>query len=95
VGLHVLALYDLAERALAENVQNQVLVAVLCTEPVVNVENVVIVLVVISVVVGGLARLCEYAAGVVGRLVSELGVADVVRIEQVSRQLPQGLQSGK
>lgn len=85
MGLHVLALYDLPKRALTENVKDEILVTILCTEPVVDIENVVIVLVVVALVMYGFARLCEDATGVVSRLVAELGIANVVRIEEICR----------
>jgi hypothetical protein len=66
-------------------------VTLLSTQPVVDVENVIIVLIVIAIIVGGLAGLCKHSAGVVGGFVSELGVADVIGLDEVGGQLAQGL----
>lgn len=65
--------------------------ALLGAQPVVDVENVIIVLVVVAVVMSGLAGLCEDAAGVVSGFVSELGVADVIGFDEIGGQLAEGL----
>ena len=61
-------------------------------QPVVDVENIVIILVVIPVVVHRLARLREDAAWVVRRLILELRIANVVGIDDVRGKLLQRLQ---
>jgi hypothetical protein len=94
VGLDILALDDLAKGALPQDIENEVfakgdehmqrknvhdsLAAVIGTKPVVDVEDIVIVIIIVPVVVGGLAGLCEDPAGVVGGLVAKVGVAEVV-----------------
>jgi hypothetical protein len=60
-------------------------------EYVVYVEDVVVVLVVKALVVGGLARLCEHAPGVLRALVAEVRVAESVGLDKLHRQLLQRL----
>ena len=62
---------------------------VFSTKPVVDIEDVIVVIIVVAIVVGGLARLCKDATGVVCGLVSELGVADAIGVEDVSGKMPQ------
>lgn len=57
------------------------------TQPVVDVENVIIVLVIVAIVVCGLAWLCKDTPRVVGGFVSELGVADVICFDKIGSQL--------
>ena len=61
-------------------------------QPVVYVEDVVVVLIIVPFVMRWLARLCEDSPWVMGRLVLELGIAYAVGIGDVRRQLTQGLQ---
>ena len=54
--LHVLTLYHLGKGSLAENIQNKVLVALIDAEDVIDVEDVVAVLVVETIVFDSFAR---------------------------------------
>lgn len=67
------------------------LVAVLVAQPVVDIKDVIVILVVVSVVVDGLAGLGENPSGIVRRFISELGVADMIGLDDVGGELPQGL----
>lgn len=64
----------------------------LSPQPIIDIEDVVIVLVVISFVVRWFARFCEYPPWVMRRFVLELWVAYTVGIGNVGGQLTQGLQ---
>ena len=68
--------------------------SIILSQPVIDVENVIVVLVVIAFVVHWLARLGKHTPGVVCRLIFELRVADVVGVDKIRRQLPQRLQTG-
>ena len=61
------------------------------TEPIIDVEDVVVVVVVVPLVVHRLARLRQHPARIVRRLILELRVADVVRIDERRRELLQRL----
>ncbi len=63
----------------------------LSSQPIINIEDIVIVLVVVSFVVRWLARFCEYPPWVMRRFVLELGIAYAVGIGNVGSQLTQGL----
>ena len=67
------------------------LVSVVRPEPIIDVENVVVILVVISIVMSRLTWLGQDTPGVVRRLISELGVANVIGLNDIRRQLPNGL----
>ena len=110
MGLHVLAFDDLTKSALTENVEDEVpgsgqcadgaigkhsLVAFLRAQPIVNIQNIVIVLVIIAFIVNGFAWLCKNSAWIVSRLVSELWIADVIRVDNVGSQLVEGLWAKK
>ena len=70
------------------------LVSLFSPQPIVDVENIVIVLIVISFVVGRLARLCEYSSWVMRRFILELRVTYAVGIDDMCSQLTQGLRHG-
>jgi hypothetical protein len=79
--LQVLALYDLPKGTLAEHIQDQIPVLVprlLGAENVIDIEDIIAVLIVVSVILD--------SARIAGRLVIELGIAQLVRSRQVSRQ---------
>ena len=59
------------------------LVTIVCAEPVIDIEDVVIVFVIVSVVVRRLARFCQHSPWVVCGFISELWVANVVCIHKV------------
>lgn len=61
------------------------------SQPIIDVENIIIILVVVTFVVGGLTRLGEHPPRIVRRFVSELRVTDVIRLEDVGCQLSQWL----
>lgn len=87
VRTHVLALDDLPKCTLAENVENQVPVAtVLAAEDVVDIQDVVPVLIIRTVIVHRLGRLGEHAPRVVRRLVLERRVTQRVRLRQRRRE---------
>ena len=65
--------------------------SIVSSQPVVDVEDVIIVLIVVRIVVHWLARLRQDAAGIVRRFILELRVTDVVRIDEVRGQLLQWL----
>ena len=67
------------------------ILVLIVTQPVIDVEDVIIVLVVKAVVVHRLARLREDTAWVVRRLILELRIADVVGIDEIGGQLLQRL----
>jgi len=66
-------------------------VSFLSPQPVVYIEDVVVVLIIVPFVMRRLARLCEYSPWVMRRLVLELGVAYAVGIGDVRCELTQGL----
>lgn len=108
VCFHVLTLDHLPKGALAKNVKNQVsvtrsgdartedydngLVSFLSPQPVVHIEDVIVVLIIVPLVMRRLARFCEDSPWVMRRLVFELGIAYAVGFGDVRRQLTQGLQ---
>lgn len=61
------------------------------TQAIVHIKNVVIVLIIVSIVVNWLAGLSKYPPGVMRCLVSELGVADIIRLREMRRQAFQRL----
>lgn len=67
------------------------LVAILCSQPVVDVEDVVVVIVVIPIIVCRLAWLGKHPAGIMSALIAELGVAYAIGIHNVGRQLSKWL----
>jgi hypothetical protein len=70
-------------------------VSFLSSQPVIDIEDIVVVLVVVPFVVRRLARLREYPPWVVCRLILELGIAYAVGIGDVSGELTQRLQHKK
>jgi hypothetical protein len=66
-------------------------VSFLSPQPIVDIEDIVVVLVVISFVMRRFARFCEYPPWVMCRFILELWVAYAVGIGDVSGQLTQGL----
>jgi hypothetical protein len=69
-------------------------VAILATEKIIDVENVIVVLVVITIIVCGFAGLCKDSAGVGGRFVGELRVASVKGGGYVCSEGLEGLMGG-
>ncbi len=59
----------------------------LCPQPIIDIEDIVVVLVVISFVVRRLARFCEYPPWVMRRFILELWIAYAVGIGDVGGQL--------
>ena len=57
-------------------------------QPIIDIEDIIIILVVIPIIVRGLAWLGKHSSGVMRRLVSERGVTDMVRLDNIGRQLP-------
>ena len=70
---------------------NNGLVSFFSPQPVIHIEDVVVVLIVVPFVVRRLARLCEHSSWVMSRLILELGIAYAVGIGDVRCQLTQGL----
>ena len=60
-------------------------------QPIVDVEDVVVIFVVETFVVGRLAGLGEDPSRIVRGFVSELRIANMIRLEDVGRKLPEGL----
>ena len=60
---------------------------IVCPQPIVDVENVIIILVVIPIIVLRLARFGQHTPGVVRRLVSEGRIADAVGLKYVCGDL--------
>lgn len=56
------------------------LVTIIGAQPVIDVEDVVVVFVIVSVVVRRFAGFCQHSPWVVRRFVSELRIADMIRI---------------
>ena len=86
VGGHVLTLDNLTEGALTQDVEDEILVAFLGAEPVVDVENVIALFVVPALVLHGLARLGEHTSRVEAELVEKGRIDEVVGVMQVRRQ---------
>jgi hypothetical protein len=92
--LQVLAFYDLSKSTLTQYVQDQIPVLMprlLRAENVVYIEDVIAVLVVVSIVLDSFARLGEDSTWVSGRLVVELGIAQLIGSGQVGRERLKGL----
>lgn len=62
-------------------------------QPVIYIENIVVILIVITLIVSRLAGLCQYAAGIVRRFVFELRITDAIRVRDIEGQLTQRLKS--
>lgn len=75
---HVLALCDLAKRAVAQNVKHEIAALFLHAQNVIHIQNVVAVGIVVAIVVGALGGLCQDTARVFRGLVVELGVAYMI-----------------
>ena len=60
-------------------------------EQIVDIEDVIVILVVVSIIVHWLARLGENASWVASRLIVELRVANVICITNVRRELAERL----
>ena len=102
--LHVLAFHDLTERPLPKDVQDEVperienvviprprcysLVPFLRSQPIIDIKDIIVVLVVEAIVMHRFARLGENASWVMRRFIAELGVADSVGVEDVGGKLP-------
>jgi hypothetical protein len=59
-------------------------VAILRTKPIVDIQNVVIVIIIIAVIMYWCAWFSENTTGIVRGLVTELGIADVVGVHEMS-----------
>lgn len=60
--------------------QRNSLVTIVSAQPVIDVENVVVIFVIIPVVVRRFTGFCQYSPWVVCRFVSELRIADMIRV---------------
>lgn len=58
-----------------------------CAQPVVDIENVVIVVIIVAFIVSWLTGFCKNAPWIVGAFVSELRVANAIRIEYICSQM--------
>lgn len=67
------------------------LVPIISSQPIVDVEDVVVIVIVVPVIVGRFARLGKHAPGVMRRLVSERWIANMKSLDNVRSQLPDGL----
>jgi hypothetical protein len=66
--------------------RGDVLVTLIGTQPIVDIEDVIIILIVIAFVVRRFARFSQHPPRIMRGLVSELGIADVVRFQDVGRE---------
>jgi len=74
--------------------QNQcLLVPVISTQPVVNVKNIIIVLIVVAIIMSWFAGLCQNPTWVMRRFVSELRITNTKSIHDMSRQLSNRLRN--
>lgn len=71
------------------------LASIIWAQPIVDIKNIIIILVVIPIVVGRFTGFCEHTAGIMGRLVSEVRIADVVCLCNMSRERSQGLEENQ
>jgi ribosomal protein S28E/S33 len=78
--------YLASQTWLSSHLQNSLVSTVGPSQDIIDVKNVVVVLIVITVVVLCLARLREYPSRVQRGLVGELRVADIVRLRQSGRE---------
>jgi len=62
------------------------------TQPVVNVEDIIIILIVKPFIMRRFARFGQHSAWVVSGLVSKLRVTNMIRFQNVGRKLPKGLE---
>ena len=60
---------------------------------VIDVEDIIVVIVVIPIIMGRLARFGQNPPWIAGRFVTELWVTNMVRVRNVRRQLPQWLEN--
>jgi hypothetical protein len=67
--------------------KQHILVAFFGTQPVVNVQYVIIVIVIIAFVVSRLAWFSQDSPGIVRRFISELGIADVKGLKKIGCKL--------
>lgn len=67
------------------------LMTLFCAQPIVDIENVIVILVVIAFVVRRFARFCQHTPGIVSGFVSELRVANVISVDKVGGNLLQRL----
>lgn len=86
VRFHILTFDNLAEGSLAENVKNEVFVMTLIlAQPIINVENVVVIFVIESVVMDRFTRFRQNSSRVVCCFITEGGIANAVGRCYVSR----------
>lgn len=68
-----------------------VLVALFGTQPVIDIQNVVIVIVVVAIIMRGFAGFGQHPTRIMGGFIAELGVAYAIRLNDVRRKLAQRL----
>ena len=83
VRLHILALDDLSKGTLAEDVQDEVAIAVFIAQPVIDVQDVVAVLIVVAIVIHWLARLCQDPPRIKGQLIDERRIDQMIGVMKV------------
>ena len=105
---NVLALDDLPEGSLTENIENKIskenlskveellraedlLVPIFTAQEIVDIENIIVIVIVITIVMRRLAGLRKNSSRVCGRLVRELGVAPVESGRDIGRESFEGL----
>lgn len=67
------------------------LVSFLSPQPIIDVQDVVVIIIIVPVVVRRLTRFSKNSPGIMRRFVSKLRVADVIRVQYIGGQLAQGL----
>ena len=75
--------------------QIDALVTIILSQPVVDIENIVIILIVIAFVMRRLTRLREDSAWVARGFITEQRIANVIRVGDVCRELSQWLDSAQ
>jgi hypothetical protein len=58
------------------------------TQPIIDIEDIIIILVIVTLIVRGLARFGQHSTRIMCRFISELRVADVIRFQDIGRKLP-------
>lgn len=79
------------QSATAQNAEEDSLMSLLRSEPIVHIQDIIIILVIVPLVMRRLARLSEHPPRVRRRFILELRVRNAVRVDDVRRQLAEGL----
>ena len=71
--------------------QINVLVPVFGTQPVIHIQDVVIIFIIVTLIMSRFTGFRQHPSWIMCGLITELGIADVIRFENVSSQLSQRL----